>query len=813
LLNLNIFQSTPPSTDEAEIRKQMISTRLFIYLFLICIAFFLTYLSTDTVITTYTTVSPSYNQFLTLYTQHSQQSLSCSCSSLVTEYQDILQIVFQLHPVCSSDFLRSSWIDFLFTHSMSQESSFRMSALMVFQTVASYCRLTSNYIQTNIQAFNTTQMITAQALGDLEFRTRINTTINAFKTTMISSFLRSLSLITKVSRANGIVSAQATNFYPIVGGWTGPSIDSNTTLLNFFYHSNQGCYCFPSVSCLTLMEDYNFPPENLAKYLEFYSGCLPEEGVRQSSLRALFDPVLVNYMNSWHSFPPNTTKVLNISELIEFNNESSVEYILSKMMVNQWNWTSFHDVHYEKCRPQICTYIQVGRKSLLVVFTTVIGLIGGAASVLQIIVPLLVQITFALHARFTRERQQEQTTERVHFSLKALMLKLLGKLRQFNLFPSLPPATTDAQLKTQLISTRIVILLLFISTIILTIYSTRTVPIKTETIPSPSIDVYRSLYNSHSDTLSCPCTNISVDHSIFLTLRPTFHQVCSSNLVSSRWIVDIIYHRAHGILTYLKNYTAYDFRHVGSNFFFTIALLCEMVNKTVTDGLINFGASSIITNRVISENELNAQGLTLMDLFIVTMTNDFINSLRIIRETTQANALITGYGTNIQMALDYINGGRTVEAIANYTKFLNCSCYDSPLCSQEAGFYHVNGSLQFAIPGVRVGCYTVEATLQSSLFTLYNQTWIDEFRNWTQSFNPYFEVKALNSSLNRNFTVNASIESMIQQLMVDEWISKNISFSNYYAQCQPFECKYTYMETIDIVYIITTSECFLFLRI
>ena len=800
---MNIFESVPPSTDVAKIQQQVISTRLFVCLFVICIVFLLTYLSVEMVTTTYTVISPSYNQFLTLYAKYSEHSLSCPCTSSITEYQYILQIDFKLHPLCYSDFVQFPWLSFptLITVGFSYGGDM-WSAAALFQILAAHCRLTASHIETNIQILNKTQMVTSQVLSELEFRARINATTNSFRTSITNSFLRSLSLITNTSRANGIVSAQATNFYPYVGGTTSLAISDNSSLLNFLYSHHVGCYCLPSVSCQNIiLFDYDGYP-NITEAIQFYSDCLPDEGIRQSSLRSLFDQILVNNLHAWFDFPLNTARILHINELIQFTTESLVKDILLNMMVNQWNVTSFHDVHFEKCRPQTCTYILVARRSFLIIFTTLIGLVGGLASILQTIVPFLIKAVFALHARYTREPLQEQAVEPVRFSMKSFMFNWLSKLYQLNLFPSLPPATNEPQIQTELISTRLYVLLIASSILILTIYSARIALEKSKTIVWPSLKEYRSLYDSHSDTLSCPCTSISIDHSAFLKLSPSFHQVCSSDLVTPHWIFGIIANQTYEFLYNFTSSTWYDFRLLGGSSFLTIALLCDVASTTVTDGLTSFGSSSLITSKVMSENELKAQGLALMDLFIVTITNEFINSLRTIRETSQANALISGHGTNVQMTWKI---DERLPA-AHYSTFLNCSCAISPLCSQEAGIYDANGVFQFPIPGVRIGCYVVEATLQSSLSAFYSQAYINDLRNWTKFIDPDFPVNALNSSLNWNFTTNTTIGYIMEQLMVDEWVSKNISFPDYYTQCQAYECKYTYIERNDIVYVISAGK-------
>lgn len=109
----------------------------------------------------------------------------------------------------------------------------------------------------------------------------------------------------------------------------------------------------------------------------------------------------------------------------------------------------------------------------------------------------------------------------------AIVKKLFEKLRQLNLF-----ADTETMrerdmeaLNNQLIFTRIYIILLFsvlsilISSVLL-IQKTTSV-----TIPIPSLAMYEELLAKYSDTLSCPCQEVAVSYSIFLSISATYHQV------------------------------------------------------------------------------------------------------------------------------------------------------------------------------------------------------------------------------------------------------------------------------------------------
>ena len=112
----------------------------------------------------------------------------------------------------------------------------------------------------------------------------------------------------------------------------------------------------------------------------------------------------------------------------------------------------------------------------------------------------------------------------------------------------------------------------------------------------------------------------------------------------------------------------------------------------------------------------------------------------------------------------------------------------------------------FEVPGVFIGCYAVEATLQSNLASFYNQSWVIEFRTAIQ-FETYSPVSvkttALNASLDSQYNLTTPIMNMLQKMMMEKW-DTNVNYSAYYEQCHPTECKYTYIVKYDLVYIITT---------
>ena len=104
-----------------------------------------------------------------------------------------------------------------------------------------------------------------------------------------------------------------------------------------------------------------------------------------------------------------------------------------------------------------------------------------------------------------------------------------------NLFQSQTPRTPTNIFREQLL-TRLFVLLMTISSIAAGFYTFLVVQNQVVTIAHPSLVTYQQLYNDYSDTLQCPCSQLSVPYGTFLNVTFVLHQVCSSDFVSSTWL-------------------------------------------------------------------------------------------------------------------------------------------------------------------------------------------------------------------------------------------------------------------------------------
>ena len=107
---------------------------------------------------------------------------------------------------------------------------------------------------------------------------------------------------------------------------------------------------------------------------------------------------------------------------------------------------------------------------------------------------------------------------------------------ELNLFKSIPPSQDENVLRQERYTTRIYLILLLLTVMILTLFTS----IKPQTIrviiKSPLLKDFIQLYDQYPLTLDCPCSQPAIDKQFISHIKPQYHEVCLSEFVSSNWI-------------------------------------------------------------------------------------------------------------------------------------------------------------------------------------------------------------------------------------------------------------------------------------
>ncbi len=207
-------------------------------------------------------------------------------------------------------------------------------------------------------------------------------------------------------------------------------------------------------------------------------------------------------------------------------------------------------------------------------------------------------------------------------------------------------------------------------------------------------------------------------------------------------------------------------------------------------------STSLVTIRAESRKTVEQQANATLDRFRSSISKTFVRSIDFIRQMAQGNSIMSATMSNWYFSTIDVNlNNHSLWGMPRTYRDGNCSCGTDAMCSEPA---NLNGWL---VPGLMVGCYPLEALLQSTLECLYNPTCIDQLQHMFFDSAPTDEkFHQLNSSIS---SPNETVQSLLDRLLVDSW-ETNISYDRYYSACAPLSCTYSILDQPDIIYIVAT---------
>ena len=376
--------------------------------------------------------------------------------------------------------------------------------------------------------------------------------------------------------------------------------------------------------------------------------------------------------------------------------------------------------------------------------------------------------------------------------LRSVARWIIGNIFKMSLFATHGNVVRERQI------TRVYLIVLATAVLILIIRTgLANQPTLTETIQAPSLTTFRSLLSKHPD-LSCPCSQLSVSYASFISIDVSYHQICSSSFISSTWLNRTIGYAGFDNVTLLFPYIT-DFRRQAVVHFELIGLFCQLVSDAINDAISVYKLNQLVTTQPLENATFYKQVESLVNQFQISVPNDFVRHLTLVRQTTQGNAWLTLYTSNWRYVVR--------ESFALSTIFTspivygNCSCATNPTCSQPAGVYE--NQMFVELPGFRIGCYPLEALLQSSLICLFNSTCVKLLEFYFPSSIGSGSMKTLIEAELTRYKMNITIETLVNQLLVEQWIT-NISYDAYFIQCAPSVCTFTYTRNNGPLVMITT---------
>ncbi|CAF4073640.1 unnamed protein product, partial [Adineta steineri] len=837
---INLFKDINETTEE-DIKNQKISTIIFLILFTISIVALFLYSSLTPITKTVVVEQPSLFDYQQLEEKYSN-TLLCPCTSVSNEYNKFISsFTPTFNQICLSDFVSDEWLNHVNYRLFIEPQyhfvfDFRHSAYGFFAMLRTLCVLAKQTIDDRLISFYSTILLTENTISEDIFLANIYATRDQFINASATDFIITLdSVILMGLVSNAVINRLETNWQLSI--WLssyynlfGPAVAGQPYAIvgNCVYASSVYCSITTGIYLRKLPNETS---SDLlwAKYraeLQFevpgvLVGPLILYSVLQSNLSCLYNESCLSKLNTYLNDSLSPFKATPLAVPSPASPLPTINDTAKKLMVDFWQLNLSYQHYFNACNPLTCTYTYTHQFDILFIITTVISFIGGIVTVLMIVILPIVKFL----------RKKVKTCNRLLSSSKVVshetnierqavgditeqQISLFVKIKIFLLnlnFFSDSDENSEWHLYGQRLSTRLFIISIIIAFLILILYASTYSITKTITINKPSIDVYFTLQDKYAQTLTCPCSSTTNEHSQFISFQPTQHPVCRSDFITDNWTNYLIAKSMDGI-------GSLDFRFSNTAFFPTILSFCQLSLKTINNEILVFNSTKYITKSVQEIDLFNSQTQQLISNMKQTTVNLFQLSISMLRQTIWGNALfsVNTYWYTPDPPINY-NYNSTINPHDLNLIFYpvsyqpspdtTCSCKINPTtCNVLSDVTYVNDtvSIREPIPGYYLGCYASESMFRSTFECFFDQTCIQTIYNLTNSRSQHpFNATAMQLNSSR-YNVTTSVQDIIYNLMIEEW-NNETSFQFYFKQCNPYLCSYSYDIKGDISYLIAIT--------
>ena len=609
MLELNLFTE---EADASHLRIALISTRVYVVLFTMAIVVLAAYSSLVGQTRMVTIRNPSRAMYEHLQDEY-PNSLACPCEQITMPYGAFVSVSVDQHPLCSSRFVSDEWIRVLFDPNITilPGIEFRSTAYGHFCLLAAFCSIAKRAVNGALDDFYADTLLSSHVLPPRSLAIRSDTQSEFVRTSTTNAVVQLIDIVRGSVHNNQLQTLFQTPKTLSIAVNVDGSVATVVDTRHLRYKLVPLCSCGSNQRCT---EPAGFLNNMVIDFfgtnvitggqalpgLSFVTGCYVIEALFQSTLDCFFDETCLQEFLAFYS--PASMKnvhVLNTSATT-FDFNTTVETMVRSIFVERWSTVSSFPDYFAKCAPIWCTYIFTQRANVLFVLTTFLGLYGGLTVVLRRCIPLVIAWWFERASRNATDRNgRASARERLRSALNWARTRLVD----LNLFRTAGTRTDLFEQQTGRISTRLYLVLMLISIVILLVYSGSSVQLRRFQVHHPSLTAFDQLHSKYSSTLQCPCEQITIPYRSFVSIDPTLHPVCVSWLTNATWII--------GTLTdfsfYTNSYTSADLTVCSQHMFNAMLSLCSLASTTLTNAWRIFEDSSLITAQIFLRAELMQQ--------------------------------------------------------------------------------------------------------------------------------------------------------------------------------------------------------------
>ncbi|CAF1451720.1 unnamed protein product [Adineta steineri] len=425
ILTFNLFKNRNKRSAE-QLQQQRFSTRFFLIVTLVTLVILVFYVSFQNITHTIIKNNPTIIEFNKLYREY-PNTIQCPCQSYSITYEQFIRFQPHLHSICSSTFVDeiSQWLIIDYPKTMpkniygqqtysTRKDDFRQIGSPFFQLLNSFCKLSSETINSELTTFYSNRFITLNLITFEQFQTQINQLTNQFLQNTARSFINSLFFAENITAANMLFSAfQSDSLYssasPIYDEYSYPDYQYLYDRIDQIYNSNEtgiDCDCQSTPWCIQQAIVYDLDTTTqLFSPPGIFVGCYLVEAVLRSDLRCFFDiDCLQPLIDSLSLVNISVSNIILNSTASHYQEKSSLLEIVSNLMVEEWNNQTFYDNYFNICQPSVCTATYISRGNIVYIMTTTIGLIGGLTKVYRFIAPIFIKIMVHVIIPFIRKK-------------------------------------------------------------------------------------------------------------------------------------------------------------------------------------------------------------------------------------------------------------------------------------------------------------------------------------------------------------------------------------------------------------------------
>lgn len=282
--------------------------------------------------------------------------------------------------------------------------------------------------------------------------------------------------------------------------------------------------------------------------------------------------------------------------------------------------------------------------------------------------------------------------------------------------------------------------------------------------------------------------------------------MCSSSFITQEWISAVF-------RTNVSYVWPMDVRTTISAHAQLLRTFCSNTQRGISFVMLGIDSSSLVSAEVLPlrlvETQVNIQGQNVRSAgkWQITVLVSFIQLFM------SSSHLLSGLGTN---AFIYIpsNDSATASVGINSYRLNNtapsCYCLSVSNCAVPSALYPTQqlptfgqynveafGMGRLPIKGIEAGCYALSSALASTLECYYDSNCIKLLVSDSEQF------PSLQPTSSDYASQTKTIQTLLDELFVENWLI-DMSYADYYSECAPTTCSYSFNERNDFFITFTT---------